>query len=144
MHAIDRHVAEPRLGSADLDILAFAFVAFQRNAGHAPQSICDIRIGEAGDDFSRENLHDVVGSLFPIERFDLAPLAFAFNDDLLTDRFNLELGTHVRRTTSSEGHLLGKRRESDIGNLDGVAPGRQVGNLELALAVRYCSLPQRL
>src|SRR5260370_5621031 len=100
MHSIDRHVGKAWLGTADLDVLAFAFIALQRNAGHTPQSICNIRIRQARDDFGREHLHDVVGGLFAIERFDLATLAFAANDYLLTHRTDIEDRKSTRLNSS--------------------------------------------
>src|SRR5262249_40212753 len=40
--AVDRHIAQTRLGAANLDVLAFTFVALERHAGQAADSIGDI------------------------------------------------------------------------------------------------------
>ncbi len=44
MHAVNRDVAEARLGAADLDVLSFAFVPLEGNAGHAANGIGNIGI----------------------------------------------------------------------------------------------------
>src|SRR6267154_2008561 len=144
MHSIDCYVGKPWFGTADLYVLAFPFVALERNAGHTPQSICDIRIGQAGDDFGREHLHDVVGGLLTIERFDLAALAFAADNDLLAHSRDFHDGVSVGRSGRRKSHLLRKRLEANVRNLKCVFIRGEIDEVELALGVRGTGLPHGL
>ena len=49
MHAIYGHIAQARFRTANLDVFAFAFVAFKGNAGQPAQGIRNIRIRQAGE-----------------------------------------------------------------------------------------------
>ncbi len=77
--AIDGHVAQPRFSAANLDVLPLALVALQRDAGQPSKRVGDIRVRQAGNDFVREHLNDVVGGPFDVDGFDLAALALATN-----------------------------------------------------------------
>src|ERR1700730_6121730 len=47
VHAVNGHVAETRLGAADLDVFALAFVAFERNARRTTKRVSDVGVREA-------------------------------------------------------------------------------------------------
>ena len=49
MDAIDSHITEAGLSAAYLDVLTFAFIAFQRDTGQSPNRIRDVGIGQARD-----------------------------------------------------------------------------------------------
>ena len=89
MYAVDGDIAEARLRAADLDVLAFAFVALEGNAGHAADGIGNISIRQAGDDFAGEHLHDIVRGNLTIEGFNFAVFAFPSNNDLFADGLDL-------------------------------------------------------
>ena len=99
MHAINGRVAEAWFRAANLHVLAFAFIALQRDAGQPANGIGDVGIRQARDDFGGQHLHDVVSGAFAIERLNLSALAFAANDDLLAYRFDLKHGNHVFHAT---------------------------------------------
>src|SRR3984893_10135222 len=120
MHAVDGHVAEARLSAANLDVLAFAFIAFERYAGQAADGIGDVGIWQAGDDLGGEDLYDIVGGAFTIERLNLAALAFAANDDLFVDRLELKCCIGIHTGSRSNGNILGKRLKAYIRNRERV------------------------
>ena len=65
VHAVDRDVRQPRLRAADLHELAFAFVAFGGDAGHARRRFGRVGVWQRADHVAREHGDDVVrGSLF--------------------------------------------------------------------------------
>ena len=92
MHAVNGHIAQARLGAANLHVLALALVALQGHAGQPANGIGDVGIRQAGDDFGGQHLHNVVGGSFAIERLDLSTLALSANDDLLAYRLDLKYG----------------------------------------------------
>src|SRR3984893_4817191 len=123
MHAIKSYVAEARFGAANLNVFAFTLIALERHAEHAADRIRDIGIGQADDYVRWQHLDDIVGGEFPVKSLDLAPLAVTTDDHLLSHRIDLEHGIHVCRASRSNGHLLGKRRKSDVGNGNRVSAG---------------------
>ncbi len=65
--AIDRQVAEAWLGAANLDVLAFAFVALECDAWQPPDRIGDVRVRQARDDLRRQHLDDVVRGALAVD-----------------------------------------------------------------------------
>jgi hypothetical protein len=144
VNAVDGYVAQPRLSAADLYVLAFAFIALQRNAGQPAHGIRDIGIWQAGDNLRRQHLHDVIGGLLDIDRLDLAPLTITAYRDRFILHADLEHGIHVGHTSCTDRHVGRKRREADIRDRELVRTRRQVKNCDLSLAIRYYRLPIRL
>src|SRR6202521_2933694 len=137
MRAVDGYIAEARFGATNLDVLAFAFVAFQRHTGQAANGIRYIGIRQAGNDFGWQHLHDIGGGAFTIERLDLAALAFSANDYPLTHALDLEHNLQAGHLSRIEGHFLRKRRESEIQDRERVLSERNVGNREPTPVVRH-------
>lgn len=83
-----------RRGSSpsNLDVLALALVTLQSDAGQAAQSVCDIRIGQAGDDLNRQNLKNVVRRAGPVDGLSLAVNTLGRHVDLFDFRGDLQTG----------------------------------------------------
>jgi hypothetical protein len=50
VHPVNGHITKARFGAANLHVFAFALVALQGHAWQAADGVCDVGIGEAGDD----------------------------------------------------------------------------------------------
>ena len=90
MHTIQRQIRQTGLRSPNLDVLAFAFIPLQRNAGQPPNRIGNVRIGQARDYFGWEHLDDIVGGHFAIQRLYFSAFAFSADDDLFIHRVDIE------------------------------------------------------
>src|SRR6266436_8908501 len=133
MHAVDRDVAEARLGAADLDILSIAFVALEGNTGHAADGIRNIGVWKAGDHFRGKYLHDIVCGNFTIERFDFTVFALSANNDLLTNGLDLQFSGNVLCATGSDIDFFGEILKTDVGNRERVLTGVEICDCELPL-----------
>ncbi len=89
MYAVDSDIAETRLCTANLYVLAFAFVAFERHAWRTANGIRDVGIGKTGDHPGRQHLHDVVRRALNVDGFGLALNTLGGDDDLFAHRENL-------------------------------------------------------
>src|SRR6267142_1075156 len=144
MHSIDGHIAETGLGTANLHIFAFTFIALQGNARQAAESVRNISVRQAGDDFGGQHLNDVVGGAFAIERFDLAALALSTNYDLLVDSSDVEDSLNIGDGAGCDDDFTGEGLEPNVGDCERVFIWHEIRNREFALSVRSSGVAHRL
>ena len=89
-HAIEGRVGEARLGAANFDVFAFAFVALQRYIRKAADSVGDVGVGQAGDDVGREDVDDVIGVEGAVDGFQFSALAGSVHLDAFVGRGDRE------------------------------------------------------
>ncbi len=138
-YAVDGQVGEPRFRATNLDVLAFALVALQRDPRQTADSVSDIRIRKAGDHLGRQNIENVVGNLLLVDRLGFAVGALGRYDDALTVRADRQDGRHIGRLPSNHSNGCLKCREADIGDLERIDAWGYDGNTELTLSVRHSS-----
>src|SRR6266404_8042287 len=67
VHAIDSDVGEARFGAANLDVLAFTFVALERDAGQAANGISDVGVRQTLNHPQGQHLDDFVGHALDVD-----------------------------------------------------------------------------
>ena len=144
VHAVDRQVAQPRFGAADLDVLPFALVPLERHARQTAQRVGDIRVRQARDDFGGQHLDDVVGRALAVDllRLSSRPLCGDQNRFALTG--DLERGIEAHHSAFFNVHPILERREADEVDPDHVTARRETPDDVVALAARHRSVASRL
>lgn len=94
MDAVDGDVAEARLGAANLNVLALAFVTLERNAGHTTDCVGDIGVGKALDYFRGQHLENVVRRELAVQGLDFSAFAARIDGYFLLCILDLEGGVH--------------------------------------------------
>src|SRR5262249_52167412 len=89
--AVDRGVGKARFGAANLDVFAFAFVTFDRNAGEPAKRIGHVCVRKTANDVGGKNLNDVVGGAFAVDGFDFGGAALRGNDNFHVHGFQGKL-----------------------------------------------------
>ena len=104
-HPIDGGVAQPRFGSANLNILAFTLVSLQRHARHPPNGIRHICVGQTLDLRIGLHIEDVGRGALLVDGCSIAHQASRHND-LLIGRSN----THgcIKRGCLTGFHVDGR------------------------------------
>ena len=135
VHTVNRHVAEARFGTANLHVLAFAFVALERDAGQAADGISNVGVGETVDHFCGKDLDDFVGQALDVDGFGLALHAFGSNDDLIGLRSDSQGSVQVNGLSGN--NFDGQRvwRKSHVGKGNGIVACGEFRNSILPLII---------
>ena len=129
---------------ADLHVLALALVALQGDAGHAPQRIGYVRVGQAGDHFRRQYVQDILCRALAVDRLGFAMGALPIHHHRRVGRRDLQLRLNVRRLSGRHRDLRAEGRESHIFHRDDILTRGQIDRTELTLAIGYGDSASRL
>ena len=105
MQSVDSHVAQAGFGAANLHVFAFALVALEGDTGQPAHGIGNVGVRQAGDDFRRQHLQDIVGGTLAVERLHLAVFALRMHRDFFALGFDLEHGVQVCRLPGSNVYI---------------------------------------
>ena len=112
--AVDSGVGKARLGSANLHVLALAFVAFYGYAGQTAKGVGHVGVGQAADYIGGENLYDVIGGDLAVDGLGFAGGALGGDQDFKAHRLHFELGINTRGPASGDIQCLRKGFETDV------------------------------
>src|SRR5438105_10172745 len=112
MYTVDGHITEAWLGATNLNVLTFAFIALERDAGQPAHGVGYVGIRQARDDFGRQYLDNIVGRPPNVERLNFAALPFAAHGDDFIPRLHLQNHIRVRHLSRRHRHISRRRRET--------------------------------
>ncbi len=125
-YAVDHGVAQARFRAANLNILAFAFVALDGDRRHAAKCIGNIGVGQRNNHVGRQNLKNVLRGERPVDCFRLAMRAIGGHNDFIARVSNFENGVNMRGLARNHSHAPHEWLKANIGNDHRVPAGSQL------------------
>jgi len=101
-------LAKARLGTPNLDVLSFAFVALNGDARQAAEGIGHVGVGQAANHFRGQYLHDVIGRELTVDGFGFSGGTLGSNQHFEILGLDLKLGIYGGNLPANDSDLLGE------------------------------------